>query len=400
MLYFFGIALFFIIGAFFLKAYRKGVFIWLPAYVTAMLRKKEAAIVSEPVHIMFCLVDHFEPGNGKADISLARDRVSTWIKEYPMLAYKHCDSDGIVPQHTWFFPPHYNQSDHLLRMTKMCQYNFGEIEMHLHHNHNQPFPEENGSLTQKLKNCLDSYSELGIWGKIDGRNSYAFIHGNWSLDNSGGETLCGENNELEILKSTGCYADFTFPAPDRCQPRMVNTIYYAKGNPSKPKSYNKGIPVKFRGNAEGDLMIIQGPKGIRWKGKPFLSRPCIESSEIDFTNLPTKRRVDYWIRNGVRVSGQPNWVFVKLHCHGAVEKSFNSLVGKHADQMYTHLENKYNDGKNYQLHYVTAREMYNIIKSAESGMEGNPNLYRDFIVTRPSYKRTMKKISEKSLSWS
>jgi len=44
------------------------------------------------------------------------------------------------------------------------------------------------------------------------------------------------------------------------------------------------------------------------------------------------------------------------------------------------LEIKYNDGQNYVLHYVTAREAYNIVKAAEYGLEGNPNQFRDFII--------------------
>ncbi len=46
--------------------------------------------------------------------------------------------------------------------------------------------------------------------------------------------------------------------------------------------------------------------------------------------------------------------------------------------MHDHLERVYNDGSNYVLHYVTAREMYNIIKAAEAGRSGNPREYRDF----------------------
>lgn len=373
------------IGALCFMAYRKGVFIWLPVFVQSFFRKKEKPHSSSPVHIMFCFVDHYEPGNGKADNSLAKERVSLWIKDYPILASKHKDADGIVPQHTWFYPPHNNQSDHLARIVSLCQDNFGEIEMQLCHNHFFPSTEKNGNLAQKIKSCVKSYAKLGIWGEIDGKKSYGFIHGNGSFVPNTGEAICGVANELSILKSTGCYANFTFPAHGRYQPRMVNSIYYAQGHSSGPKYYDKGIPVKCGGRENGDLMIIQGPKGIRWRGKPFLSQLCIENSEIDFTNVPTKKRIDYWIKNGICIAGQPNWIFIKVFCYGALEQSYKSILGKYADKMYSYLENKYNDGKLYQLHYVTAREMYNIIKAAERGKVGNPNNYRDFAVSRPDY---------------
>ena len=50
---------------------------------------------------------------------------------------------------------------------------------------------------------------------------------------------------------------------------------------------------------------------------------------------------------------------------------------------HNHLEQTYNDGKRYVLHYVTAREVYNIIKAAEAGMTGNPHDYRDYELPPP-----------------
>jgi hypothetical protein len=55
--------------------------------------------------------------------------------------------------------------------------------------------------------------------------------------------------------------------------------------------------------------------------------------------------------------------------------------------MHSYLETKYNDGENYILHYVSAREMYNIAKAAETGNDGNPNEYRDFILAKPTFKQ-------------
>lgn len=62
------------------------------------------------------------------------------------------------------------------------------------------------------------------------------------------------------------------------------------------------------------------------------------------------------------------------------------LLGKPIDDMFTYLENNYNDGENYVLHYVNSREMYNIVKAAEDDKDGNPNQYRDYILPRPQFK--------------
>ena len=48
--------------------------------------------------------------------------------------------------------------------------------------------------------------------------------------------------------------------------------------------------------------------------------------------------------------------------------------------MLRYLDERYNDGKKFKLHYVTAREMYNIVKAAEAGRDGSPQDYRDYIL--------------------
>jgi hypothetical protein len=55
----------------------------------------------------------------------------------------------------------------------------------------------------------------------------------------------------------------------------------------------------------------------------------------------------------------------------------DALLGPAMDETLSYLETAYNDGVRYCLHYVTAREMYNIIKAAEAGASGNPAVYRE-----------------------
>jgi len=49
-------------------------------------------------------------------------------------------------------------------------------------------------------------------------------------------------------------------------------------------------------------------------------------------------------------------------------------------EFWSGFERVYNDGRKYCLHYVTAREAYNIAKAAEAGMDGNPDRFRDFLI--------------------
>ena len=333
---------------------------------------------------MLCLVDHFEPFHGGVSMEKATSRVQTWIENYPRMAAVHKDADGKSPQHTWFYPPHL---DHrfLKDLVVLCKKGYGEIEMHLHHNHMDPFPDTSESLRKKIIQCIEDYSKYGIFCLPDGSQRFAFIHGDWSLDNALGDKICGVNDEISILKECGCYADFTFPTLGKAQPAMVNKIYYAKDDPNQPKSYNKGQEVRSGGEPWGDLLMIQGIIGLRWIKTSPVKKIAIEVSDLDGDRSPSAARMDYWIKNAIFINGKPDWKFIKLHVHGAPEHSWNTLLFDGAHFMYHYLEKRYNDGENYVLHYVTAREMYNIIKAAEAGKEGNPNDFRNFELPKYTY---------------
>jgi hypothetical protein len=201
------------------------------------------------------------------------------------------------------------------------------------------------------------------------------------LNNSRKAEFCGVDNELKILKDAGCYADFTLPsAPLESQTTKINSIYYALDIPGRRKSHDRGIDVAVGGRSSGDLMLIQGPLALNWKRRKYKILPRIENAIIHQNYPATPERIRLWVDQHIHVLGRPEWIFVKIHCHGAQEEDREVLLGSSADRMYSFLESRYNDGRNYILHYVTAREMFNIIKAAEEGKTGNPFQYRDHII--------------------
>lgn len=268
--------------------------------------------------------------------------------------------------------------------------------MHLHHDRQEPWPDDEGSLKKKILDCIESYSRYGIFCLPDDRKVYGFIHGDWALANSlkNGEH-CGVNDELPILTETGCYADFTFPISNEAQPKTANTIFYGQSCSLYPKGYNKSaIPAKSGVKGTRGLLFIQGVIGLRWKSRTHFFKPSIEQSNISGSDFPFPARIDYWVNKGMHVKGKPNWIFVKVHGHGASanKEDRGALLDNSCDKMFEYLESKYNSGNKYVLHYVSAREMYNIIKAAEDGKEGNPSNFREFIIPRYVYlsKRTTK----------
>jgi hypothetical protein len=352
-----------VISGYFLTS--KNIHIWFLSYIRQQNQGKIRHHVDEPVHIVFACVDHFEPAWNGASYEDEVRRVDTWLHDYPKMANKHYDWLGKHPQHTFFYPIEEYKKEHLDKLAQLVRNGYGEVEIHLHHENDTAL-----GLRDKIesfKSTLRCHGLLNL--NRDGEVTYGFIHGDWALDNSGKNgKSCGVNNELQVLGQTGCYADFTLPsAPSETQTKKINSIYYATGDLLRPKSHDTGIDVEVGKESAGDLMIIQGPLTLNWRNRKYGIFPRIENGEITVENPPTEQRIDLWIQQHIHVKGAPNWVFVKVHTHGCQEKHKEILLGKYADAMYYYLESKYNDIINYRLHYATARGMYNIIKSLESG---------------------------------
>lgn len=360
---------------------KKNIHIWLYSYLT---QKTEVGDPNEAIHILFAFCDHYEPQWSKATYEEEVSRVDRWCADYPKLVESHTDADGCYPKHSFFYPEEEYREEHLAKLTTLCELGYGEVEIHLHHDNDTA---EN--LTQTLSGflkTLDTKHGLIATNEETGAYQFSFIHGNWALDNSSHGVNCGIDNELAVLANCGCYADFTLPsAPSETQTAKINSIYYAKGVDGKSKSHNTGVDLQAGVKGEGDLVIIQGPLCLNWQNRKLGIMPRIENSDIRSNSPPTKQRVDLWVNCGIQVKGQPQWRFIKIHTHGTQETDMDTLLGKPTDEMFDYLETKYNDGEKYILHYVSAREMYNIVKAAEAGEKGDPNQYRDFEITKPPY---------------
>ncbi len=359
---------------------KKHIEIWLTNYIRQSFLRLWSRKPSD-LAVIFCWVDHFEPMWNGAEAAQQQKRMENWFAGYPKLADRHRDSLGRVLQHSWFYPGEDFYDCHVKKLCELCRQGYGEIEFH-HHHHNQT----SASLRQQFAEAFANFARHEVLVGEDDRRYYGFIHGNMGLDNARGPEWCGVNDELTILGETGCYADFSYPvAPCVSQTKKINSIYYVKDDPLRPKSQEHGRDVRVGGNAWGDIMMIQGPLCLNWQKRKYGILPTIENSEIQQSNPGTPYRMDNWVRQHIHVQGHPEWVFVKVSCHGAPEENFSSCLGDEADTMLSYLEKRYGEGRTGSLHYVTAREMYNIIKAAEAGKNGNPDNYRNFALPPPRY---------------
>lgn len=346
---------------------------WLPSYFKGLFSKATAPD-GQPIDIMFMFVDHFEL-NGK------EDRLHAWNVRYPAMAKKHTDSDGHHPKHSFFYAMDLMHEHELEAMKPVVDAGYGEFELHWHHDHDTP-----QSYVQKLDAAMEIFHKYDYMKpyKEGQKACFGFIHGNWSLANSRGESFCGVDNEVQLLKDYGCYGDFTFPALfSTAQPPFANNIYYCS-NLSQTACYFSGRDSSV-GQAEKDdeFLIVQGPMTINWRDWRHKWHPTIEDGDINqYPTHDDPKRIDAWMNQNIHVKGRPEWQFVKIFCHGA--QDHKSVVSDTTDRMHDYIEQNYNDGKKYRLHYVSAREAYNIIKAAEAGLSGNPNQYRDYIIPHPN----------------
>ena len=351
---------------------------WLLPYVLST-RKRRAPRGGESVHLLLCLADHYEPKWGKASPEVARQRVARWVEEYPGLFENFRDSDGLPPRHTFFFPLEEYEADHVDALAQLCRAGFGEVEVHLHHDRDTA-----ANLRERLlrfKQTLAERHGLLCHHRHTGELAYGFIHGNWALDNSRPDgRWCGVNNELEILRQTGCYADFTLPsAPSPTQTRKINSIYYAVDEPERAKSHDTGIDVGGRGPVPAEaLLLLQGPLLLNWKGRRWGLLPHVENGCIQAGQPPTLERLQLWLKARIQVPIRPDWFFVKLYTHGAPEANQRVLLGEPMVRFHKDLRAYAADHPGFHFHYVTAREMYNLVKAAETGWQGTVKAARDF----------------------
>jgi len=366
---------------------------WLPNYLAAQLRPAPVP-AGTTRHLLFMFADHWEPSWKGASQSVADARVRDWATLYPRAASAHVDADGCHPAHTFFYPYDEYRPQDLDALSGLSNRGFGEVEMHLHHR-----DDTSSSLTNKLRDAVGLYREHGCLGSLPAGNpGYGFVHGDWALDNSRhecGRNYCGVNDELTVLSQTGCYADFTFPALGTgAQPRWTNRIVRAKDDPLRPKSYDQGVRAAVGESSPGYLHLVSGPLAfhVSTSGKPRL-----DDGQITGINIPRPDRLDAWVKAHVHVAGRPEWTFVKVYSHGCTDRNRLPFLTRELDRLWSDLEQRYNDGERWRLHYVTAREAYNVIRAAEDGLAGDPGQYRSYEVSQPPCRQAHREPALRSL---
>jgi hypothetical protein len=352
----------------------RGLGAWLPSYVREIWQRRRLRRwrAGNLTHLIFLVCDHFEPRHGVTQPGQSAARMQRWASGYRQMQDNIHAAYGKRPLHTWFYPPHHGL-EHLAALSSMVFDGLGEVELHYHHH-----GDTEESLRRDLLRTFADYRRMGLLLSAGNPpvESFGFIHGDWALDNSHPQgDFCGVDSELSLLQELGCWGDLTMPSTDGCQTRKINSIYYAKDDPTRPKSHDWGEDARVGRSAQSGLLMMQGPLAVNWRSPGY---PRIENASLTSENWGRPDRIRSWIDCHVHVRDRPEWLFIKLHTHGAVERDMPALFGEQALSMHRVLNEQFDDGRRFRLHYVTARQAYNLVRAAEQGHGGDPAQYLDF----------------------
>jgi hypothetical protein len=313
-----------------------------------------------PRRVWLAVADHWEPLWRNADEHTAAKRAAMWRSGWPRIADGLRDSAGKPPAYSFFYPEEEYRREFLSGLAEMVHAGIAEVEIHIHHD-----GEGRESFIRRLESFRDRlFGDHGLLREHSGHIVFGFIHGNWALDNSRPDgRWCGLNDEISILRDLGCYADFTMPSGNHpTQSRMLNTIYWCKDDPERPKSYDKGTRAQVGGGLHPDLLMVPGPLGLRWRQRLL---PRMETGELACYDVPNRYRCRRWLDLAPQLGED---VFIKLHTHGAQEKNAAMLLNGGLQAVFSGLAEEA-CSRGAQLYFVSTWQMYRAIAAICTGQD-------------------------------
>ena len=350
------------------------------------LRRLRTRAGNGRTHLILVVANHFEPSwderYGMVDLATQRTRVDEWCKEARAIGRATSDCDGTPFRHTYFYPAEQYHRPLLEQLAELEADGFGEVEIHLHHGVEKPDTAEN--LRRALEEFRDLLSEEHqCLSRLDGigQPRYAFAHGNLALANSMGGRNCGVDSEMRILAETGCYADLTLPAaPLQPQTPRINALYQCGRPLDEPVPHWTGKNLRVGAKITWPVLLT-GPLVFDWRRRRRgLPAPRIDDGALTARYPLTPERLRRWRSAGICVHGRPEWIFIKLYCHGFFTNDQAATIGEPARRyLQETLEWADRDGR-FKIHFATAREAFNIALAAVDGHGGEPVLYRNYLL--------------------
>ncbi|MGI9327971.1 MAG: hypothetical protein ACR2PZ_22315 [Pseudomonadales bacterium] len=349
---------------------RWGAHRWLASYLKQQKLRCRSA---QPKHVLFLVTDHFEPPK-QFGIDKSVDVVRHWCQQYKAACAGQTDSFGTCPRYSWFYRYDNPIDKNLQLLSEMVYAGYGEVEFHLHHGN-----DTSESFRTTINSGLSWFNRYGamLGATPHPQPQFAYIAGNWALDNARFDaSFSGVNDEIGILGEAGCYADFTFPAlGERSQPTRVNQTLWVKDDGNAAAFQRSSCLLDGAAANEADLAMIQGPLYVDWK------QGDIEYGALEAYSGYHTDRIQRWLSAGVCADQHGEVQIIKLHTHGV--QSEKALFENGLSQLFADLKSNV-EAAGGKLHYVTARECFNIVQGLRDQPGRNPAELRGFAVPEPA----------------
>jgi hypothetical protein len=338
------------------------------------------------VHLVIAIADHFEPaidpqgGQKRMPRAEQERRLEWWSREYPKAIDPWRDHEGRPFVHTYFYPAEQYDEGLLQMLADHSHAGWGEVEVHLHHGVTEPDTAENTRrVLMEFRDQLAFRHRCLALEEGSDQPRYAFVHGDFALANSAGGRFCGVDSEMRVLAETGCYADFTLPAGihHSAQISKINSLYECALPLEQSAPHRKGNNLVAGRPPRTFPLMVQGPLLADWKAGLRSPGLLLEASAITRWNPMNLHRLALWKQARITVEGRPDWLFIKLHCHSMDPRQKEVVIGDSFRNFLSELTSGARERKE-TLHFVTAREMTNIILAACDGKEGNPGEHRNY----------------------
>lgn len=357
---------------------------WLVRYPAARFAAIMERTAFEKKHIIFTIADHFEPAwspNGYLDLKTQISRLEEYRKVARTTGEAVRDSDGTKFRHTNFYPAEQYRPELLDIMAGMQAEGLGETEIHLHHGIERPdTPESLRAVLIEFRDTLAERHKCLSRMNGEGDPMYAFVHGNLALANSAGGRYCGVDSEMLILQETGCYADMTLPsAPEQTQVPTINRIYEFDGPIDQPIPHRTGRRVAVDRAKPRLPLIFTGPLVLNWTRRLHgIPVPRLDDGGLAANQQADLARLRRWLSANITVSGRTDWIFVKLYCHGFFDHDMEASIGEGVRRFFSEIAEHGAGRGNFDIHFASAREAFNMVSAAIDGQPGRPGEYRDY----------------------
>jgi hypothetical protein len=289
------------------------------------------------------------------------------LQDLPSLEPRAPENGSAAPKHTIFLSPDaLPPAGEDASLVAYCRATGSEIEL-------QAVTASGGS-AEALKSFTEARNQLHERSLLshDGAGAACFaVHRSSARTQSSAPHPQG-------LREAGCYAEFAAPAlRSREETLPLPRIYYRSGD-ALPRSRRVRSDRDARGPSDEELLTIEQPLSLDWTRRRMGLLPALERGWISEDEPLSPQRLRLWIDCKISLEGRPNWLFLALPLQPSAGHRAAPRKGNRLREFQEMIAAAAETDRTVRFHYVTARELVNIIHAAEAGHSGDPSQFRDF----------------------